>query len=250
MDKILLFSVLRYSPSKVSGEYINLGVLYSDPTTNKASFSYTQKRKRLEEFDDTVDSKQVFSMLKSIKQEVRDLTNKDSFNIEKYTRYYINNFCFDTVQKIVFDDFEERIRQLDRTFLRFDYEKDDRLTQKEDEQLLSDMFVAKNLSFVKSKYVIGKYKEKIKYDFITDEFYIKYFDFDRKQLNRNINIMKTWAWNATHTDKDIIIIFRYSDEDIKYIEDFKIMMKILKDAKIKTYRIDKIESLINDVIIS
>lgn len=34
MEKILKYSVLRYSPSSVSGEKINLGIIFFDETLN------------------------------------------------------------------------------------------------------------------------------------------------------------------------------------------------------------------------
>ena len=34
MEKILKYSVIRYSPSSVSGEKINLGIIFFDETLN------------------------------------------------------------------------------------------------------------------------------------------------------------------------------------------------------------------------
>lgn len=244
-DRIMLFSVLRYTPSRISGEYINLGVLYSDIEGKRVKFSYTKKKRRLEEFDDQLDFKQVNNLLVSIQKEVIEQQGTNEFSIEKFTKYYINSYCFSNVQQIVYDSFDEKVNQLDRTFLRFDYEKSERSTQYDDERLLKDMLTARQIPFSKSKIVTGSFNDKITYDFVTEDFYIKYFDFDGKQLNKVVNSIKTWAWNSMHSDKKIYIIFRYSDEKIRSEESFNTIIQILKEANVKTYNIDDVEQIFN-----
>lgn len=47
MEKVLKYSVLRYSPNIVTGEAINLGILYSDETRGYHSFRYTHNYDRI-----------------------------------------------------------------------------------------------------------------------------------------------------------------------------------------------------------
>ena len=54
MEKILKYSVLRYSPSSVSGEKINLGIIFFDETLNYREFRYSKKFSRLSSFDDEI----------------------------------------------------------------------------------------------------------------------------------------------------------------------------------------------------
>ena len=54
MDKVMKYSVLRYSPRAKVGEAINLGVLVFDEENRLADFFYATKRNRVEAFDDEI----------------------------------------------------------------------------------------------------------------------------------------------------------------------------------------------------
>ena len=73
MTNILQYSVLRYSPSIVSGESINLGVLVADG--DYAEFFHTIRFSRVHEFGDTLNIDTVRVLLDAISDEVKgDLT--------------------------------------------------------------------------------------------------------------------------------------------------------------------------------
>lgn len=120
-DKCLTYSVFRYVPSKMAGESINLGVLYVDEQNKKAQFSSIKKTSRLCSFDDEVDSKSVLELLKSIEKDVE--REHLDFSLDSFIKFYINSFCFDKPQKVSYDDFEDKVEQLNKIFLRFEYEK-------------------------------------------------------------------------------------------------------------------------------
>ena len=68
-EKILKYSVLRYSPSMLSGERINLGILFSEESTGYHSFYYTKNFNRLKSFDDDLDKSVVKTLLAGIEKE-------------------------------------------------------------------------------------------------------------------------------------------------------------------------------------
>lgn len=65
----------------------------------------------------------------------------------------------------------------------------------------------------RNKAIEGRYREKINYDLVTDDYYVKLFDFDGKDLRRCINTAKTWAWNSNNNDgKKVYVFYRYSQK--------------------------------------
>ena len=64
MKKLLKYSVLRYSPSTIAGEKINLGIMFYDIPSGYREFKYSKKFSRLATFDDEIDLTMVKKLLK------------------------------------------------------------------------------------------------------------------------------------------------------------------------------------------
>ncbi len=241
MEKILKYSVLRYSPSTIAGEKINLGIIFYDMDSGYREFKYTRKFSRLTTFDDEVDLTMVKKLLKSIEDDVSgNLFTQNNFDIDKYTKYFVSDFCFEKPQAIQYDDLHEMISRLHRTYFRFEYEKIDRPSKSEDKAMISKIIASTGKKVKRDEYVYGVCNEKIKYDIVTDDCYIKIFDFDGKDLKKLVNSAKTWAWNAMQSsDKNVMIIYRYNEEKLHYNYEFKIIMDIFDKSKTKIYDIDE-----------
>lgn len=240
MDKILKYSVLRYSPSTVAGEKINLGIIFQDMESGYKEFKYSKKFSRLATFDDEIDLNMVKVLLKTIEDDVEgNLFTYDSFDIEQYTKYFVSDFAFDTPKAISYDNLEEMIERLHKTYFRFEYEKSQRPSKEDDKKIIERIISADGKTVKKDEYVFGSCNERIKYDLVTDDYYIKIFDFDDKNLNLLVNNAKTWAWNAMQEEKkNVFIIYRYNEENSKYNKEFKIIMDIFKKANVRAYDID------------
>ena len=240
MEKILKYSVLRYSPSTVAGEKINLGIIFYDEENNYRKFKYSKKFARLSSFDDEINLNLVKKLLQSIKDDVEgNLFTYDKFDIEEYTRYYVNDFSFDKPKMIKYDVLEEMVERLNKTYFRFDYEKQERPSKADDKKIIEQLICTQGKKCKKDQYVYGICNDKIKYDFVTDDYNIKIFDFDDKNLNLLINNAKTWAWNIMFSnDKKSIIIYRYNDSSSKYSSEFRVIMDIFKKAKANIYDIE------------
>lgn len=252
MEKILKYSVLRYSPSSVAGEKINLGIIFCDENRGYREFRYSKKFSRLSSFDDEINVTLVRRLLQTIKDDVEgNLFTYDKFDMEEYIKYYVNDFFFDKPKLIKYDSWEEMIERLNKTYFRFDYDKVNRPSKVDDRKLIEQLISTQGKKFKKEQYVYGMCEDKIKYDIVTDDYNIKIFDFDNKNLNSVINSAKSWAWNSMFGDsKKTIIIYRYDDSLSKYTEEFKIIMNIFRKAKANIYDIEEgmelIQSL-NDV---
>ena len=98
------------------------------------------------------------------------------------------------------------------------------------------MLKASNISFTREP-VSGKYNEQIRYDFVTDDYVIKVFDFENKDLTRIIPSVKTWAYNARELKEEKKSIFLY-DSDMLASEELEIIKSILSEDAHKVLPID------------
>lgn len=246
-DRVLYYSVLRYKPYRLSGEVINLGILFSEPSVGFAKFYSINRFSRLASFDDEIDIKNVQDMLKSIKREVDSILKSRGFDIEKYIEFYIGKIAFDAPKMIQYEDLEERVAQIRKIYLRFDFEKKDRSLKEDDKNLFKDMLLARNIRVSKNVSHEGEFDDVVRYDFETESNYIKFFDFDKKDLSRSISSAKAWAWNGMHSDKKLIILYRY-DETEKYEQkEINTIRKIFSSADVDAYNVDNMDIAINNM---
>ena len=240
MEKVLKYSVLRYSPNIVTGEAINLGILYSDETRGYHSFRYTHNYDRILKFDDTLSKEELVSILEGIEKEINSDKYKESFDIDSFIKYYINSYYFEKNLSFLYDDLEKGVDDLYAMYLRFDLPKKERPDKNKDLEMISKIISSSGESFKKKKSVHGKFDDKVSYDFILDDRYIKIFDFDGKNLTYCINSAKVWAWNCDHAEKDVYIVFRYSKNE-ESEKAFKIIESIFKDSKCRFCRIEEFD---------
>ena len=245
MERILKFSVLRYSPSSISGETINLGILFSDETCGFCSFKYAQKLERVLKFDDTLKREELLNLLGGIEEEVSSC-NGQIFDIDSFVKFYINGYSFSKPQKIVYEDINAAIEELYGTFLRFDLPKEKRPTKSNDYDVLLKIIQASGKSIKRNKLVRGQFEDKIRYDFVLDDCCVKIFDFDEKNLNRMINTAKIWAWNCNHEKKNVYIIFRYSNKNLDE-SSFRIIKSIFGETKCVFKKIEEASDLFPEV---
>lgn len=250
MTNKILYSVLRYSPSLVSGESINLGVLFSDANGECRDFVYTHKWKRIQEFDDELDIDFIKLLLESIKNEVaRTILNCDqAFNLNEYIQYYTNEINFSSVYTIEWPHLDaEIIKLITKIYLKFDYEKNKRLSKDQELKVIQNILKAKDISFDKNKPIKGKYEENINYDYTFKNYGIKTFNFKAKQISSMMNDVKAWAWNCKNMDKDIKNVFIYNSVDSVDVETLTKMLNILNDATDNLYTLEEGVEFLNNI---
>ena len=241
MTKFLKYSVLRYSPSSVTGEKINLGIVIYDELLKIREFRYTKKYKRISSFDDEVDITAVKSLLQDIKDDVEtSIISAEDFDVEEYIKYYNNDFAFDVPKRIEYVNFDEAIERLYKIYFRFDFEKKDRPSKVEDVKLMEELIKAKSIGYKKNQYLIGEFNEQLKYDFVTQDYKIKVFDFDNKDLTKLFNSVKAWSFNTLYSgdSKKTIFVYRYTDDKNSENQWFSSLLDILNKSKAEVYNID------------
>lgn len=244
MATIIRYSVFRYSPSRISGESINLGVLLYDPETDNREFRCTKKYGRISKFDDTLNINDVKLLLNSVKEDAeQNLFNiGKKFDINEYTRRFDSNYYFDRIKTLEYStSFEEVCERIFKTYFRFDFPMSERPSSRDDINLLKDLLSSRcNETVEKDQYITGVCNDRAKYDILTDEYCIKVFNFDGKELSRVIDNAKVWAWNGNHSNgsRTPIVIYRYNSE--KNVDDnFQIIKSIFKEAGIRFYGIEE-----------
>ncbi len=242
MKKTLRYSVLRYSPSKVAGEKINLGIIFSDEENERHEFKCTNKLKRIASFDNEISIETVRSLLKGIKLDVdNSLLTDGNFDLDEYIQFFINDFYFDEPKKLYYDVWEDTVERINKSYFRFDYEKTERPSKADDLKLLSEIITETSENIQKNQKITGYFNEKVTYDFVTDEYKIKIMDFDDKNLSKLVNSAKSWAINCmTDPDKNTLIIYRYSNrDDVKNNEEFESIKEIFGYVRAKFIDIEE-----------
>ena len=243
MSKTLFYSVLRYSPSIVSGESINLGVLVT--SGDYVEFFHTNRFSRIHEFDDSLNIETVKILLDSISDEVKgDLITLDKhFDIYKFIRYYCKEYCFSPVISVPFDNLKKKVEEIRRIYLQFDYEKNQRPTNKEALAFLKTILASQGQQVLSNKNAMGGFQESVRFDMIFGNYGIKFFRFgSSSELKRTMNDIKAWAWNCEHSALVTPVIVYSTDivpEDTDGYAMLQTILKILRSATENVLAIDE-----------
>ena len=97
--KQLEYSILKYH-SQQFDENIILGILLSDKNNKQHNFYYIKNLEILLKYKKEINCDLVKKLLKSIKEETKDI----DFDIHKFTKYYINDFYFEKIQIVNYNN--------------------------------------------------------------------------------------------------------------------------------------------------
>lgn len=136
MEKIE-YATLKYYNSCVSEECLNVGMLFNNVTHNYTTFIPIKNFKRLATFDDDINIDFFKSYLQSIKDEVEGnvFNYKNQFNMKDYIKPYVNELRFSNVITEITDD-NMFIDSICKLFLKYDYNKDERLSNENEKNIL------------------------------------------------------------------------------------------------------------------
>lgn len=231
MDKVIRYSILRYSPRVKVGESINLGILVVDEEDNMARFVYSKKKNRVEVFDDEVKYSSVLHMLKSIESEVSAaMLERKRFDLDDFIMYYINSFYFDEPKKLVYPDYDEAVENLRSIYLWFDYDKKERKTKADSVRFFRKLMESNGVKSYYRKLDIGSdYNDEVYYDLQTDKYNVVLFDINEKNKASQLNVAKMWSWNAVHHKSDKKMLFVMKTNEMSE-GDYSVLQRILTDS--------------------
>lgn len=209
---IVKFSILSYYPSFVGTENIAIGIIYSVLDDNNVinKFEYIQNNwNRVKTFDDELNVQFMKQYLKGIKADVDSILGYGTdFKIENFIKYYVNEYKFSEIQIVDVADDKQFIDDSKKLYLRFDYNKNERLSDKKIKEYLNRLLRSSNITYTKLP-AVGAYFENIQYDYILGQYAIKFFYLKEKSLSQVITSAKVWSYNAREMQDKYKSIFIY-----------------------------------------
>lgn len=244
------YSVLTYSPSIISGEKINVGILFNVPESDECLFEHTKNWRRITSFDDELDIDFFKLYMKGIKEQVEPGLFSQT-NWRNFIRDFTNEFSFSSVTRVEANDsVEELIEQTKRMYLRFDYAKNKRPSIQDQKLFIKKILKAKNISFTDES-VYGAYNETVNYDLVftqnVNSYGIKNFSFENKDMSKAIYYVRAWAQIADEMKDNMgtIIIF-----DSENVADKKVTaaIEILKNSGAKVLTLTESTNYFNELV--
>jgi hypothetical protein len=109
----LHYSILKYSPITPHTTPITLGILFHKPSLDHSEFRFTTDHSRLSKLTPAVDVEMVEKMLRGIREDIEsERLGRKGFDIEDYTRFYLNDFSFGDIETLECDDLDEMIARI------------------------------------------------------------------------------------------------------------------------------------------
>ena len=269
----LYYAVLKYIPSAIRMETINVGIAVHYPVKKYSHFFKTTNMRRVATFDDEY-NKSFFSMvmdsleydlnynldkdIETLKLGFSDESDEGRFNnisepdfLSRKISYLTNEFRFSSVQSINIsdEDWSSVIEDLKSTFLYYDKPKNKRITKDKVRRLLSKQVRSYNFS-----------KDRIranpelpndlggmdKYDFRIDKTLLRSMTFDYKRKDNLTTELKVILYdlNNIKPKNDISAVFLISNElenpeDKKTYDNFLLIAQ--KIAKERNYKVDLVQ---------
>jgi hypothetical protein len=114
----LHYSILKYAPIQSTTSII-LGILFHEPSRDRRKFIFTTDHSLLSKLAPAVDVEMVEKLLRGIQEDVTSERFDSGFDIEDYTRFYLNDFCFGDIEWEEYVDLNGKIDRICKTYLRY-----------------------------------------------------------------------------------------------------------------------------------
>ena len=225
------FSILSYYPSIINDENINVGLLFNNKDTDQRFFYILKNLHRLESFDDELDIDFIVKYLNGIKESCEgDLFSQNQyFDMSSFTQQFANELRFGKIQNAKVSNPKKFYEETIKMNFRFDYAKEDRPSEESVISYMKKMLRNNSITY-STKPIFGSYEEDVKYDYIINNHGFKYFIFEDKNIKRQLQQTKAWAFTAEKNKKacgyqTVFVI----DSERRDDKDFRIALSILKE---------------------
>ena len=245
------FSVLRYYPSFITGECINLGILIYCAEDNFIRFEHINHKhhNRLRTFDDELDISMVAQMLDIISEDIKayslPLITKKSFDLKEYIKYFTNEFRFSSISSVDYESTDIAVKELTDICLRLYYPKNERPDKTIERNYIERVIKTNHCEYTKNQKAKDDFGFTINYDFMIDnKTGIKYFNIKSESINKMVNHLRSWAWNGEHSSMESSIIVYSCDDSSKHDPVLLKALEILKSETQYVVNIDALASLL------
>ena len=236
----LIYSILRYEPSIVSGEKINLGAIFHYPSTDYREFYSITRWARVSAFDDTLNIPLMKDLMQDIRFEMGTSLSNPQFEINKFCSKYNSELYFDTC--IPLTDVSEvnissQIEDIKKLYFQFEYDVSARPSNDDQKKFLRRLLTSKQVAYVRNYTQIVLYGDVITYDFSFGEYGVVFFNLNSAKIdNKTMNKVKAWAWNAKNSTGGLKLLILYDLADESRPE-IKPALEIFKSVAYKMINI-------------
>lgn len=236
----LIYSVLRYGPSIVSGEKINLGAIFYYPSTDYREFYSISRWNRVSAFDDTLNIQLMKDLMQDIRFDMGTSLDNPQFNINKFCSKYNGELYFDA-RTLLTDvsevDLSSQIEDIKKIYFQFEYDVAVRPSNDDQKKFLRRLLLSKQIPYVRNSTQTGIYGDSITYDFSFGEYGVVFFNLNSAKIdNKTMNKVKAWAWNAKNSADGLKLLILYDLADESRSE-VKPALEIFKSVAHKTINI-------------
>lgn len=222
------FSIFSYSPSIITNERINLGVLFHDANKNECQFEATKNWNRLQSFDDELNIEFVKDYINGIKKQLEPSLLVSPESWQSFIKRFVNEFKFSAVSTVEVEDKDQFITDTKRVYLRYDYPHKERIKPDEQKRYIKNLLKGYRLPY-STEPIEGKFEEQIRYDYVVENKYFKHFEFDNKNISRMFQSIHAWRDIASEMKDTCETIFIF-DTDVLEKPEFGIAVKMLKTS--------------------
>lgn len=242
----LLYSILRYKPSLVSGESINIGAIFFNVNTTHSDCFIISNWQRVASFDDSI----FLPLLKAIANDIK----AESYSCRTETDFY--QLCSKYHSELFFDApialsdlntnmISEQIEEVKRMYFQFEYKKSVRPNRDQQKQFLRKLLKNKGVPYTLNSKLYDSYNSAMTYDYIIGPYGIKMFDLNKPRIEGSLmTSVKAWAWHCQNSAEIIKTVILYDLDDENRPEILP-LLNILKNTAFKTINI---HNGFNDVI--
>lgn len=215
----LQYSILRYAPSLVSGETINLGAIFYNVEAGIQEFFTIKNWRRVSTFDDELNIKMMRALMSDITKKVGTHLDNPNFDLVKFCRQYDSEIYFDVCEVLVdipLQDIDTQIELVKKMYFQFEYETKDRPARDVQKSFLLRLLKGKHVEYTRDTTEHGRHNAEIKFDVIFGDYGVVFFNFNKANSNHNtMNKVKAWAWNVQNmnTPRKLIVLYAQENSD-------------------------------------
>ncbi|MGN7402712.1 DUF3037 domain-containing protein [Cytobacillus praedii] len=207
-SKTIFYSICKYVPDIIRGEFINVGVLTYIPEMGMSKFQKTKNLARVTAFDDELELDVLKALLESLEIQFNNpsLPKKIADPSPEYLQselvYFVNQLQFSEIKALNSTSVEEDTRDLYDMYLYYDQKKSNRISAERVKRLVSKLFTAnefKNVNRHPNEQNIFRQRP---FDFSVNlngsNELIKALTFDYKNYNKLYNEIKSFLFDLNY----------------------------------------------------
>lgn len=193
-SRAIFYSICRYVPDIIRGEYINIGIVTYIPQLGTSKFYSTKNLSRVTNFDDELEKDILKALLESLELQFNNtslpIEQKDPSPdyLQAQLVYYVNQIQFGEIKVLNSTNIEDDIKDLFDMYLYYDQKKSTRISAERVKRLVSKLFV------------VNEYKNVNRHPDEQNEFRQKPFDFS-VQLKGNTALIKALTFDYTNYNR-------------------------------------------------